>query len=110
MDVLFFCNKLIGSDIRFLCHQECYVLIMAAYLHDIGMGVPKEDFAVLNTAYLAAIIRLADEIDVGAGRNSELLFDSDSVTKQVDIDAFGTHESIRDVVVEEHRIVLCSFI
>ncbi len=159
---------------------------MAAYLHDIGMGVPKEDFtgfrqrfplsdylaahpdtpdpeiirrfhhelsgfiiekyaeffeipseeltfsiiqvsrghrktdlydekeypvlfagdATINTAYLAAIIRLADEIDVGAGRNSELLFDSGSVTKQVDIDAFGTHESILDVVVDKNRIVL----
>lgn len=60
----------------------------------------------VDTAYLAAIIRLADEIDVGVGRNSELLFDSSKVTAQADIDAFGTHESIRNVVVKEDRIVL----
>ena len=37
------------------------------------------DDGIIRTAFLAAVIRLADEIDVGAGRNSELLFDSSKV-------------------------------
>ncbi|MBO4251230.1 MAG: hypothetical protein J5911_01040 [Clostridia bacterium] len=63
-------------------------------------------YGIIRTAYLAAIIRLADEIDVGADRNSELLFDSSKVTDQRDIDAFGTHESIRTVEIEKDAIVL----
>lgn len=61
---------------------------------------------VIRTAYLAAVLRLADEIDVGADRNPELLFDTSTLTKQVDIDAFGTHKSIHMVEVTENAIVL----
>ena len=53
-----------------------------------------------------ALLRLADEIDVGMDRNPELLFDTSRLTKQVDIDAFGTHESIRSVEVNEDAIIL----
>ena len=59
-----------------------------------------------DPSYLSAVLRLADEIDVGAGRNSELLFDTSKLTKQVDIDAFGTHESIRQVEVQPDKILL----
>ncbi len=61
---------------------------------------------VIRTAFLAAIIRLADEIDVGANRNSELLFDSSAVHGKNGIEAFGTHESIRNVEVRDDAIVL----
>ena len=38
MNVLDYCNRLIGDDqIRKLYPEECYVLIMACYLHDIGI-------------------------------------------------------------------------
>lgn len=63
-------------------------------------------YGIIRTAYLAAIIRLADEIDVGVDRNSELLFDSSKVTDRRDIEAFGTHESIRTVEVRDDAIVL----
>ncbi|MBO4213058.1 MAG: HD domain-containing protein [Clostridia bacterium] len=63
-------------------------------------------YGIIRTAYLAAIIRLADEIDVGVDRNSELLFDSSKVTDRRDIEAFGTHESIRTVEVQDDAIVL----
>ena len=61
---------------------------------------------VIRTAFLSAVLRLADEIDVGADRNPELLFDTSHLTKQVDIDAFGTHESIRTVDVTKDEIIL----
>ena len=186
MDVLNFCNQLLGEQVYALTMPECYALVMACYLHDIGMGIPRDSFeaftqkldmeeyrkkhpdakpvkvirdfhnelsgqfirkyanlfdipseellfaivqisrghrktdlfdeaeypdiqtpdGVIRTAYLAAVLRLADEIDVGADRNPELLFDTSTLTKQVDIDAFGTHESIRMVEVTENAIVL----
>ena len=186
MDVLDFCNQILGSQVSLLTIPECYVLIMACYLHDIGMGVTRSNFevfkdeinldeykrsfpdadapaiirdfhnefsglfikkyadlfdipsedmlyaiiqvsrghrktdlydekeypilktedGVIRTAYLAAVLRLADEIDVGAGRNPELLFDTSKLTRQRDIDAFGTHESIREVEVTKEAIVL----
>ena len=186
MDVLYFSNQIIGEQIYKLGSWECYVLIMACYLHDIGMGISRKDyeeflekldltsyrkthpgvdetkiirdfhhefsglyiqkyadlfdipskeaaFAMIQvsrghrktdlldeaeyptmeiegeqvrTAFLSAVIRLADEIDVGADRNPELLFDTSKLTKQVDIDAFGTHESIRTVTVSDQEIIL----
>ena len=186
MDVLEFCNKLLGEQVYSLTVSECYVLIMACYLHDVGMGVTHDNFklfvqeidmgdykekfkdadepkiirefhnefsglfirkyadlfeipngdvlfaiiqisrghrktdlyneeeypelktsdGVIRTSFLSALLRLADEIDVGMGRNSEMLFDTSKLTKQVDIDAFGTHESIRDVEVTKDKIIL----
>lgn len=45
MNVLDYCNRLIGDDqIRKLYPEECYVLIMACYLHDIGMGISDREF------------------------------------------------------------------
>jgi len=186
MDVLDYCNQLLGDQVKLLSIPECYALIMASYLHDVGMGVTRENFetftkeirfedykskhpdatdasiirdfhneysglfirkyaemfdipseeliftiiqlsrghrktdlydekeyptirtpdGVIRTAYLSAVIRLADEIDVGADRNPELLFDTSHLTAQASIDAFGTHESIRTVEVTEKEIIL----
>ncbi|MBR1628438.1 MAG: HD domain-containing protein [Lachnospiraceae bacterium] len=186
LDVLEFCNMLLGEQGSKLSIPECYALVMACYLHDIGMGVSRENFETftneidfegyknrfpnadaaqiirdyhnefsglfiqkyaelfdipsgemrfaiiqisrghrktdlydeeeypnlqtkdgrIRTAYLSAVMRLADEIDVGAGRNSELLFDTSKLTRRRDIDAFGTHESIREVEVATEEIIL----
>ena len=186
MDVLDFSNRLLADQIQKLTVQECYVLIMACYLHDTGMGISRKDYeifskelhldtyaqthpevdtatiirqfhhefsglvirkyadlfeipsqdllfaiiqvsrghrktdlfdeteypdiqtqnGVIHTAFLAAVVRLADELDVAADRNPELLFDTSNLTNQADIDAFGTHESIRTVDVLKDTIVL----
>ena len=186
LDVLNFCNQLLGDQVAALTIPECYVLVMACYLHDAGMGVTRENFeaftreiqfadyrlkhhdasdariirdfhneysglfirryadlfdipseallfaivqvsrghrktdlydeqaypdldtpdGVVRTAFLSAVLRLADEIDVGADRNPEILFDTSKLTQQVDIDAFGTHESIRTVAVTRDAVVL----
>lgn len=63
-------------------------------------------YGVIRTAFLAAVIRLADEIDVGVDRNSELLFDFSKARGQSGTEAFGTHESIRRVDVREDALVL----
>lgn len=187
MDVLEYSNMLLGEkQIERLSPAECYVLIMACYLHDIGMGISQKNYeelsaridfgnyfdthsredteaiirafhneysglfirkyadlfdipceemvfavvqvsrghrktdlldeaeyhdlmtpyGIIRTAFLAAIIRLADEIDIGVDRNSELLFDSSKVHDKNCIEAFGMHESIRKVEVREDAIVL----
>ena len=187
LNVLDYSNYIIGEEqINQLSPAECYVLIMACYLHDIGMGVgekdyeafarqidfgnyfdthdrsdtssvvrafhhefsgclirknaklleiPSEDlvfaiiqvsrghrktdlfdpeeysemqteYGVIRLPYVSAVIRLADEIDVGANRNSELLFDTSTLTIKRQIEAFGTHESILRVNVTRDKIIL----
>ncbi len=61
---------------------------------------------IIRTAFLSAVLRLADEIDVGADRNPEILFDTSRLTDKADIDAFGTHESIKTVEVTGDAIIL----
>lgn len=187
LDVLDYCNRLLGEQVKELSQAECYVLVMSCYLHDVGMGVSRRNFeqyaeelgyeayrlehpgnteadfirdlhnefsalmirqysrqlfeipsenllfsicqvsrghrrtdlydekdypdletpdGVIRTSFLASVLRLADEIDVAADRNPELLFDTSSLTRQRDIDAFGTHDSIRTVEVRPDGIVL----
>ena len=187
MSVLDYCNRIIGDDeIDKLCPEECYVLIMACYLHDIGMGIGDRDYAEfskkldfgdyfdshdrnddadivrafhneysglfirkyaelfdipseeltraiiqvarghrktdlldssefgdiqagearIRTAYLSAVMRLADEIDVASDRNPVLLFNTAKLTKEKDIIEFGMHESILHVDVDEKAITL----
>ena len=161
------CNRLIGSNqIKKLNADEIYILLVAAYLHDVGMGISEKDydefkdilgekefiqehptanradfvrdkhhefsglfiekygdvfeiptpehlFAIkqvarghrktdlmdekeyperfelpngntVNTPYLAALLRISDEIDVVATRNPLLLYDMDSLTNDSD--------------------------
>lgn len=44
MDVLNFCNQIIGENIEKLNADELYVLMMSCYLHDIGMGISQSDY------------------------------------------------------------------
>lgn len=44
MQVLDFCNRLIGDQIELLNDDEIFVLIMSCYMHDTGMGISDEDY------------------------------------------------------------------
>ena len=44
IEVIDFCNSLIGSNIEQMNTDEIYVLLMAAYLHDSGMGITMSDY------------------------------------------------------------------
>ena len=66
----------------------------------------KTEDGIIRTAFLSAILRLADEIDVAADRNPEILFDTSTLTEQIDIDMFGIHDSILAVDVLPEKIVL----
>ena len=187
MNVIDYCNRIIGEEqIKKLNPEECYVLIMSCYLHDIGMGVGNRDFAefskkldfgdyfdnhdrendaeivrafhneysglfirkysklfdipseemtraiiqvarghrktdlldsnefgdirdgdaIIRTAYLSAVMRLADEIDVASDRNPKLLFKDKTVTDEASIIEFGLHESILFVDVGDDAVTL----
>ena len=187
MNVLDYCNRIIGEEqIKKLNPEECYVLIMSCYLHDIGMGIGNRDFAefsekldfgdyfdnhdrrndaetvrafhneysglfirkyskifdipseamtraiiqvsrghrktdlldrsefgdihdgdaIIRTAYLSAVMRLADEIDVASDRNPKLLFKDKTVTDEASIIEFGLHESILFVDVGDDAVTL----
>ncbi len=43
MQVANFCNNLIAENISKMTATECFVLLMACYLHDTGMGIPENE-------------------------------------------------------------------
>jgi len=59
LQVVDFCNKLIGDNISLLNEDEIYVLLMSAYLHDCGMGISKEDYKLLYSRVVSDEFRLA---------------------------------------------------
>lgn len=44
LQVIDFCNRLIGDQIEMLNEDEIYILLMSCYLHDTGMGISDEDY------------------------------------------------------------------
>ena len=95
------------------CEEMVYAIVQVSRGHrktDLFDETEYHDvmspYGIIRTAFLSAIVRLADEIDIGVDRNSELLFDSSKVRGQNGIEAFGTHESIRRVEVAEDALVL----
>lgn len=188
LNVIDFCNKIIGEEITKMNDDEIYCLLVGCYFHDTGMGISMKDFEAFsqdidfgdyfethdrndvqrivrdfhneysglfikkyadlfeipskehlnaivqisrghrktnlkdifeypldykvpngNTIclpYLAAMIRLADEIDVTAARNSHLLYDiPDLIINHNEIE-FTKHEAVRDLIVEKDRFVM----
>lgn len=58
-------------------------------------ALDMKDGLTVCTPYLAALIRLADEIDVVADRNPKLLYDLESLEGAESLVHFGMHEAIR---------------
>ena len=56
--------------------------------------------------YLAALIRLADEIDVAAARNPILLYDIETLTDAVEIIENKKVKAVRELLVSEDEFVL----
>ena len=188
LNVIDFCNRLIGDQISRLNPDELYCLLMGCYFHDTGMGVSRKDFeefsaminfgdyfethsrddypriirdyhnefsalflkkyadffeipseahlrAILEISrghrktnlldeiqypvalpvpggstvclpYLAALIRLADEIDVAAARNSLLLYDIEFLTEVEGNIEFQKHLVVRDLIVTRDAFLM----
>lgn len=188
MEVIDFCNKLIGNNIEKMNADEMYVLLMAAYLHDSGMGISKSDyenfakninfgnyfdthkdssvpdvirefhqefsgeyikkyaqfleipseehvFSIVQVSrghrkidlwdkkeypdnyctsegtpiclpYLAALIRLADELDIAADRNLQFMYDIDTINNEFSKMEFKKNQAIRQLEIEEDAFVM----
>ena len=188
LNVIDFCNHLIGDQIGLMNADEIYTLLTACYFHDVGMGIsekdyrefsPKIDFgqyfdthsredipriirdfhneysglfirkyaeffeipskehlwAIIEIArghrktpllderqyppafevpggsticlpYLAALIRLCDEIDVTASRNSALLYDLESFTEETSVLEHKKHQAVKELIVSRGAFIM----
>lgn len=188
LEVIDFCNRLIGSNIDQMNADEVYVLLMAAYLHDSGMGITMADydrfkeniefgdyfeshkdaeipdvirdfhqefsgeyikkyadfleipskehiFSIIQVSrghrktdlwdpseypdvyrvpngnticlpYLAALIRLADELDIAADRNLQFMYDIDKIDNEYSKMEFRKHQAIKEFIVNADEFVM----
>lgn len=67
---------------------------------------PLANGHTLCLPYLAALIRLADEIDITAARNSVLLYDFQSLSSQFDQFHFSLHKAVRNLRITETEFVV----
>ena len=44
LNVIDFCNKIIGEDLVKMNADEIYCLLVSCYFHDTGMGIGKKDY------------------------------------------------------------------
>ena len=188
LNVIDFCNKIIGSEISKMNPDEIYCLLVSCYFHDTGMGISEKDYAEFleqidfgdyfethdgtnkrrvirdfhnefsgrfiakyadlfdipskehlraiiqisrghrktdltdtdaypvalsvpngNTIclpYLAAIIRLSDEVDITAARNCNLLSEIPENVSEMQKMEYRKHDAVRDMVVEKNKFVV----
>lgn len=185
LNIIEFCNEIIGNQIDRLNADEIYAILMGCYFHDTGMGISKDDFDEFSKeidfkdyfdthdrdnipeiirnfhnefsglfikkyqkfleipskehlfsiiqisrghrktdlndeneypkslklengnsiclTYLAALVRLADEIDVTASRNSKAIYDISKITKEIDLIEFMKHDAVRDLIIKQDQ-------
>lgn len=188
LNIIEFCNNLIGEQIDKLNADEMYVLLLGCYFHDTGMGISHADFDEFskqinfgnyfdshsrdnypeivrnfhqefsglflrkyakffefpseehlftiiqisrghrktdlndekeyplnlkvpsgNTIclpYLAALVRLADEIDVTASRNSKAIYDLNKIVKEIDLIEFMKHEAVHSLDITDKAFIM----
>lgn len=64
------------------------------------------DGSTICLPYLAALIRLADEIDVTADRSSKLLYDLEAITDEHQLFEHKRHRAVRDLIISEDAFTL----
>lgn len=185
MNIINYCNRLIGENIYSMNCGEIYVLMMAAALHDTGMGISANDYRefltendfgvtiaadsapdpnvirdlhhelsgcfirkysmlfeipdefvypivqaarghrrtdlydaneypkqyraqgyTITLPYIAALIRLADELDISAERNISLDRSVSEVKNAYSISVWKLHSLIRDVIFTNSRCIV----
>ena len=188
LNIIDFCNQLIGSQINKLNADEIYSILVGCYFHDTGMGITLNDFnefskqidfgdyfethdkdnypeiirnfhneysglfikkyqhffefpskehmfAIVQISrghrktnlsdeeqypkalklengnsiclvYASALVRLADEIDITASRNSHAIYDLSKIEHEIDLIEFMKHEAVKDLKIEEKEFVM----
>lgn len=187
LEIVDYCNRIIGDRIADLTADDLYVLLMGAAFHDVGMGVSGKDFAeflpivcpgvpmpetqaeiqtlvrknhqefsacyvrkywelfdlpneryaqaviqvcrghrktdlfdpagypqpfpvgegrTVCLTYLAALVRLSDELDIAADRNFSFLYDPEHMVHAIDRFMFKKHKAIKRVEVLPDHIAV----
>lgn len=188
LNIIEFCNHLIGEQINKLNADEIYAILVGCYFHDTGMGISHKDFQAFskeidfgdyfnnhdrnnypeivrnfhneysalfikkyarffefpsdahqfaiaqiskghrktnlndrkeyplalptpngNTIclpYLSALVRLADEIDVTASRNSHAIYDLNKIVKEKDLIEFMKHDAVTSLDIHEKEFIM----
>lgn len=188
LNIIEFCNKLIGDQIDKLNADEIYCILLGCYFHDTGMGISHKDydefskqidfgnyfdthskddypeiirnfhneysglfikkyakffefpseehmFAIIQISrghrktnlydreeypaalkvpngnticlpYLSALVRLADEIDVTASRNSEAIYDISKIVVEIDLIEFLKHKAVKGLDISDKEFVM----
>ena len=188
LNVIDFCNRIIGPQIDKMNADEIYCLLVACYFHDTGMGISKKDFEsflkeidfgdyfkthdktnarriirdfhnefsgrfiakyadlfdipskehltaiiqisrghrktnltdtaaypiamkvpngnTISLPYLASVIRLSDEIDITAARNSHLLSEIPAMISDMQKMEYLKHDAVKDMAIEKERFVV----
>ena len=60
----------------------------------------------IHLPYLAALIRLADELDIAADRNLQFLYDAEMIDNEYSKMEFKKHHAIRQLNVNEDSLVM----
>ena len=83
-------------------HRKTDLLDETLYPTDYDLG----DGSKANLAALAAVIRIADELDIASDRNPDLLYQTESMEElsEKDVFEFSRHDAIRPLVFAEHAI------
>ena len=83
-------------------HRKTNLLDKGEY--PIDYKVPNQNTICLP--YLAALVRLADEIDITAARHVHINFDFTKVSKEIDLIEFMKHEAVKELVVTEKEFIM----
>jgi len=74
--------------------------------HVYPIELPTPDGDEICTPYLAALVRLADEIDVTASRNPKMLYDIDAITDEKQLREHLRHRAIHDMIISRDAFTL----
>lgn len=72
--------------------------------YPVSLTVPNGNTICLP--YLSALVRLADEIDVTASRNSGAIYDINKITNEIDLIEFMKHEAVKSLEIREKEFVM----
>lgn len=70
------------------------------------LNLQTPDGETICLPYLAALLRLADEIDVTADRNPKLLYDLEAITDEHQLFEHRRHRAVRDLVIGKDAFTL----
>lgn len=87
-------------------HRKTDLMDETLYPTDYDLG----DGGKANLAALAAVIRIADELDIASDRNPDLLYDMESMEgmSRKDVFEFSKHHSIRPIVFKDQSVHVCA--